>query len=73
MSLIARRRFDLPEALAPKTPAAGSTPTGLPSSRHSISRTTRDSESLVDSNESSKGSRKERAFWPRKVSSMEPL
>ena len=73
MSLIARSRFDLPEALAPKIPAHGRTPTGLPSSRHSISRTTRGSESLVESSESSNGSRKERAFWPRKVSSIEPF
>ena len=71
MSFIARRMLDLPEAFAPKTPAAGRTPMGRPPSRQGIRRTTALSERLVESSDISNGSRNDRMLEPRNARSID--
>ena len=71
MSCMARSRLLLPEAFAPKTPAAGSTRMGRPSARHGTRCGTPSSASGVASRESSTGPRNERTFSARNASSIE--
>lgn len=71
MSSIALRTFDLPDALAPNTPAAGSMPIGRPPSRHVTDLTISSSASLVEISDNSNSSRNDRTFWARKVSNAE--
>ena len=73
MSSIAFRTLDLPDALAPNTPAAGSTPIGRPPSRQVTRRTTSSSARLVESSDNSNSSRNDRTFFARKASSTEAL
>lgn len=63
MSVIARRIIDFPEALAPKTPATGSTLTGeLPALARF--RATPSSDNLVPSRDRFTSSQYERTFRP---------
>ena len=67
---MARRRFDLPDALDPRIRARGRTSSGWPPSRHGIVRATPGSVTRVARRDSEKGSRKERMFDAVKLSSM---
>src|ERR1700724_3738457 len=69
MSSITLTTLVLPDALAPNTPATGSTPMGRPPSRQVTRRTASSSASLVEISDNSNSSRNDRTFSARKASS----
>src|ERR1039458_2136258 len=71
MSSIAFTALDLPDALAPNTPATGSTPIGRPPSRQVTERTTSSSARRVETSDNSSSSRNDRTFFARNASSTE--
>ena len=71
MSSIAFTTLDLPDALAPNTPAMGSTPIGLPPSRQVTERTTSSSASRVERSDNSISSRNDRTFFARNARNTE--